>query len=137
MSNRNKMRMIAFINYIEEHNIMTLFIKNLFDYQELYDYNYLFRLKVIGSNVIIDIYDNVSNNRFNRYIFNFNDEKDNYHSVNSDNVYVTYLNVLRTCDSENKLDKLAHLFSLKKREMYDYAKTFLDDIFINILRKIK
>ena len=137
MSNRNKMRMIAFINYIEEHNIMTLFIKNLFDYQELYDYNYLFRLKVIGSNVIIDIYDNVSNNRFNRYIFNFNDEKDNYHSVNSDNVYVTYLNVLRTCDSENKLDKLAHLFSLKKREMYDYAKTFIDDIFINILRKIK
>ena len=137
MSNRNKMRMIAFINYIEEHNIMTLFIKNLFDYRELYDYNYLFRLKVIGSNVIIDIYDNVSNNRFNRYIFNFNDEKDNYHSVNSDNVYVTYLNVLRTCDSENKLDKLAHLFSLKKREMYDYAKTFLDDIFIDILRKIK
>lgn len=137
MSNRNKMRMIAFINYIEEHNIMTLFIKNLFDYRELYDYNYLFRLKVIGSNVIIDIYDNVSNNRFNRYIFNFNDEKDNYHSVNSDNVYVTYLNVLKTNDSENKLDKLAHLFSLKKREMYDYAKTFLDDIFIDILRKIK
>ena len=137
MSNRNKMRMIAFINYIEEHNIMTLFIKNLFDYRELYDYNYLFRLKVIGSNVIIDIYDNVSNNRFNRYIFNFNDEKDNYHSVNSDNVYVTYLNVFKTNDSENKLDKLAHLFSLKKREMYDYAKTFLDDIFIDILRKIK
>lgn len=137
MSNRNKMRMIAFINYIEEHNIMTLFIKNLFDYRELYDYNYLFRLKVIGSNVIIDIYDNVSNNRFNRYIFNFNDEKDNYHSVNSDNVYVTYLNVFKTNDSKNKLDKLAHLFSLKKREMYDYAKTFLDDIFIDILRKIK
>ena len=56
---------------------MTSFIKNFFDYKYLNDYNYIFRMIDNEVELIIDIYDNVSENRFNRYVFNFDSHSKN------------------------------------------------------------
>ena len=64
----------------------------MFNYENLTDYNYLFRLTKTNSEVIMDIYDNISINRFNRYIFVFDSEKE-YVNELFDGVYLTYINV--------------------------------------------
>ena len=69
MNKKNMMR--EFINIINNRKLMTDFIKNIFDYDNFNDYNYLFRMIEEDNGIIIDIYDNVSDNRFNRYIFLF------------------------------------------------------------------
>lgn len=127
--------MYNFIKLIEDNKMLTIFIKNIFDYQEINDYNYLFRLTSSTDSVIIDIYDNISKNRFNRYIFNFN-EKTISNNYNNNNVYITNINVLKAKDSDNKLLKLAYLFNLDNDKMIEYAKTFLDKDIINILNKV-
>ena len=129
----------TFIKTIEKKQLLTKFIKNIFDYENFNDYNYLFRITENSNQVIIDIYDNISDNRFNRYIFNFS--RSNYYTrvIKEGNVFVTYINVLRIGDSNNKLYKLAYLINLNKNKMYEYASTFLDqefvDILINIIKK--
>ena len=129
----------TFIKTIEKKQLLTKFIKNIFDYENFNDYNYLFRMTENSNQIIIDIYDNISDNRFNRYIFNFS--RSNYYTrvIKEGNVFVTYINVLRIGDSNNKLYKLAYLINLNKNKMYEYAGTFLDkefvDILINIIKK--
>ena len=123
-----------FIKVIERKKLLTLFIKNIFNYDEIYDYNYLFRIVKSRGQVIIDIYDNISDNRFNRYVFNFNKNKKNINYY-KDNVFVTYINVFDVEDSNNKLCKLGYLFSLSDKDMIDYARAFLDDEFVKILKK--
>jgi protein associated with RNAse G/E len=74
----NKRDMLfTFIKTIEKKKLLTKFIINIFDYQNFHDYNYLFRIVKEEDNIIIDIYDNISANRFNRYIFDYslNDNK--------------------------------------------------------------
>ena len=129
----------TFIKTIEKKQLLTKFIKNIFDYENFNDYNYLFRITENSNQVIIDIYDNISDNRFNRYIFNFSRSNYDIRVIKEGNVFVTYINVLRIGDSNNKLYKLAYLTKLNKNKMYEYASTFLDqefvDILINIIKK--
>ena len=61
--------MIKFINEIINREMLTEFIKEIFNYENLFDYNYIFRMVDKDNFIIIDIYDNVSKNRFNKYIF--------------------------------------------------------------------
>ena len=126
----------TFIKTIEKKQLLTKFIKNIFDYENFNDYNYLFIITENSNQVIIDIYDNISDNRFNRYIFNFS--RSNYYTrvIKEGNVFVTYINVLRIGDSNNKLYKLAYLTKLNKNKMYEYASTFLDQEFVAILINI-
>lgn len=132
----NRVIMMNFINEIERLKLMTNFIKNIFEYEEFEDYNYLFRMKYIKKVIIIDIYDNISSNRFNRYLFSFTKGDYDVKVVKTNNVYETYINVYTMNDSDNKLYKLAYLFSLNKRMMINYAKSFLNQEFVDILNSI-
>ena len=126
----------TFIETIQNKNLLTIFIKLIFDYDNFHDYNYIFRLSEGDDEIIIDIYDNVSENRFNRYIFNYN--KGKYHTgiVKEEDVFVTYIDALNMTDNSNKLYKLAYMTTLTQNKIVAYAKTFLTDEFINILLDI-
>lgn len=125
-----------FIKRIERSKLLTLFIQNIFDYDNLYDYNYIFRINKEGDNLVIDIYDNVSVNRFNRYIFNYGNNVINNDNSCDNNVFITYINVNNMKDSNNKLYKLAYLFKLEDDNMIAYANTFLDQKIVTILKTI-
>lgn len=130
--------MKEFIETIDRKKLMTQFIKDMFNYQELYDYNYLFRIKEEGNMIIIDIYDNVSNNRFNRYIYRFSPGKCMIKIEERDNVFVNYINIMNIDKDnyENNIIKLGYLFKLRKNKMIDYAHKFLSDEVVDILNEI-
>lgn len=128
--------LFTFINTIQEKKLLTDFIINIFDYDNFHDYNYLFRMTKDETKIIIDIYDNVSDNRFNRYIFDFGISNNKTKIMEDGNVYVTYINVLKLADSDNKLYKLAYLTKLDGERMISYASTFLNQCFVNILKNI-
>lgn len=128
--------MWEFINVINNRNLMTKFIKNIFGYKNFYDYNYLFRMIDNNDEIIIDIYDNVSDNRFNRYIFSFKDKEYEFRMIEEGNVFVSYISVLNIVCCDNNLLKLAYLFKIDKILMVDYAKNFLDNVFVEILECI-
>lgn len=133
----NKRDMLyRFIKRIERSKLLTLFIQNIFDYDNLYDYNYIFRINKEGDNLVIDIYDNVSVNRFNRYIFNYGNNVINNDNSCDNNVFITYINVNNMKDSNNKLYKLAYLFKLEDDNIITYANTFLDQKIVTILKTI-
>ena len=125
-----------FLNKINDMKLMTKFIINIFYYEGLQDYNYIFRMIDVNNEVIIDIYDNVSDNRFNRYIFSFMDNDYVFKVLEEGNVFVNYISIMNVVDGNNKLEKLAYLFKLDEDEMLDYANTFLNKIFVDILEEI-
>lgn len=126
--------MLTFIKEIYDSKLMTIFIKNIFDYENFNDYNYLFRMIENNQEIIIDIYDNVSDNRFNRYIFSFEELNYDFKVIEEGNVFVNYINILKLDNPDNKLLKLGYLFKLNDNEMIEYAKTFLPDV---IVKKLK
>ena len=134
MTKKNMFKL--FINKINDSKLMTKFIINIFDYEGLQDYNYIFRMIDGNNEVIIDIYDNVSDNRFNRYIFSFIDNDYVFKVLEEGNVFVNYISIMNVVDGNNKLEKLAYLFKLDEDEMLDYANTFLNKIFVDILEEI-
>ena len=128
--------MCEFIREINNRKLMTLFIKNIFGYEDFFDYNYLFRMIDNDKEIIIDIYDNVSDNRFNRYIFSFDSLGYDIKVVHDGNVFVSYISVLDTIDCDNNLLKLAYLFKISDSLIIRYADSFLDDVFVDILSEI-
>lgn len=134
MNKKNIMR--DFLNEINDSKLMTKFIKNIFGYENLHDYNYLFRMIDSNDEIIVDIYDNVSDNRFNRYIFSFINKDYKMKVIEEGNVFVNYICVLNMEDSDNNLLKLAYLFKIDNNMMVNYACSFLDDIFVEILKNI-
>lgn len=134
MNNENVM--YRFIKKINDNGLMTKFIMNIFNYNDINDNNYIIRIGGNDKEIIIDIYDNVSDTRFNRYIFNF------YHGGNmryykDDYLYITNIYVLDVIDDDNKLLKLAYLFNIDSDKMVDYADSFLDNEFVELLCDIK
>jgi len=133
----NKKRVMCdFINEVNNRNLMTLFIKNIFGYEDFFDYNYLFRMINTDREIIIDIYDNISDNRFNRYIFSFVKLGYDIKVVEERNVFVSYISVFDVADIDNNLLKLAYLFKIDDNLMIEYANNFLDDVFVEILNEI-
>ena len=61
--------LVRFINTIKRKKLLTEFIKFLFDYDFLSDYNYIFRIVDSDNKVIIDIYDNISDFYYNIFAF--------------------------------------------------------------------
>ena len=125
--------MLRFIRIIRNRKLLTDFIKNIFDYDDFNDYNYLFRVQSEDDRVIIDIYDNISENRFNRYNFIFSNGDFDVQVFRKDNVFNTYMYIVNLTDSNNKLLKFGYLFKLDEEEMVEYAKTFLDIKFVMVL----
>ena len=125
--------MYKFIKRIGKEKKLTLLIINLFNYQNFHDYNYIPRIIKTSNEVILDIYDNVSANRFNRYIFNFSPSKYIIKKREENNVFVTTIWIENVKNQNNKLLKFAYLF---KTLDFEYAKTFLDKEIVDILNTI-
>ena len=128
--------MYNFIKEIQRRGVLTEFIAYLFDYHDFHDYNYIFRIAQGNKEIIIDIYDNISSNRFNRYIFSFTNGEYPSKTKKIGNVFTTKIYINNIKDDNIKLHKLAYLFNLDKNSMIAYAKSFLPDIYITILNKI-
>ena len=86
--------------------------------------------------IIIDIYDNVSDNRFNRYVLNYNKGKIKTRVVADNNVYVNYIDVLNIQEGASKLYDFIYLTTLDKDRIIIYANTLLKPKFVNILKEI-
>lgn len=127
--------MSEFLNSLSKKNKLTTFFKIVFDYKVLNDYNYISRFVTTSDEVIIDIYDNVLDNRFNRYIFNFHDREELININDNDDVIVTVINVNANYVPWNNLMRLAYLFSDFVIDKYNYAKTFLPLDIISLLKK--
>lgn len=130
----NKDLMIEFINNIRDMGMLTEFIKYIFNYEYLEDYNYIFRIIDDDNLVIIDIYDNVSNNRFNRYIYDFDGEV--FLNTIEDYILVKKISIKNLIDTDDKILKLGYLFKLDKKIMIEYATQFMDIKFVQILECI-
>lgn len=128
--------MIDFINNINNMNLMTEFIKNMFKNDNIFDYNYMFRFTTTDDEIIIDIYDNISDKKFNRYIYSFNIDNYNYKLEVEDRLYIHYINIFNIEDNDDNMLKLGYLFSLDNNKMIEYAKIFLNDEFVLILKDI-
>lgn len=134
MNKKNMMR--EFINKINKRGLMTRFIRNIFDYDDFHDYNYFFRMIDMDNKIILDIYDNVSDTKLNRYVFSFDGVDYTIKIDNNGSIFVHYISVLNTKNSDKKLMKLAYLFNIDEGMMLEYADSFLDKIFVEILREI-
>ena len=132
---KNKNILGEFIKIIYNRKMITKFLINIFDYN-INDNNYIFRIIEKDDKIIIDIYDNISNTKFNRYIFIFNKCNYVYKLVLENNIYNHYLSVIDSTYSDSKLLKLAYLFKLKETKMLEYSHTFLYPEFIDILKDI-
>lgn len=132
----NKVIMLDFINRINNLGLMTEFIMNIFGYKDIFDYNYMFRIIDDGNDLIMDIYDNVSENKFNRYVYSFYDSDYDYKREIGDKLFVHYINIFKIRDIDNNVLRLGYLFSLDMDKMIDYAKIFMNDKFILILDNI-
>ena len=131
---RSKKLLSKFNNEITNNNLLTDFFNDIFEYRYLKEYNYIYRYTEEKDKIIIDIYDNISNNRFNRYIFLFNSNLDN--RVEEDNnVFITYINTNKPPKDNSNISKLAYLITLDNNQI-EYAKTFLDQKYLDILTKI-
>lgn len=131
-----KVLLAKYIRSLKRRKLLTQFIAFIFDYEDFHDYNYIFRISEEKSRVIIDIYDNISNNRFNRYIFNYQKNYIKTNIIKVNNIYVTYINVNSIKNTDKKLYKLAYLFKLDKKEMLKYANTFLKKEYVEVLKDI-
>ena len=127
---------LKLLDKVQSRGLLTTFIKELFDYEDLNDFNYIYRLTKEDNLVIMDIYDNVSINRFNRYIFSFDSGDYDIKVVEEDNVYVTRIYVANITKPSTKLLKLAYMLNLDKEAMISYAENFLNNDIVKILREI-
>ena len=132
--NKQKL-MIKFINIIQKEKLLTKLIGELFNYHSFHDYNYIFRMTQKEKAVIWDIYDNISQNRFNRYIFNFNKCSYSYKVIKNSDVYLNYIGILNINNSDHNLLKFANLFTMETSKIIAYASSFLDDSIVNCLEK--
>jgi len=128
-----KKEMYTFLKCIESNNLMTKFLINIFHYDGLEDYNYISRIGMNENLVILDIYDNVTENRFNRYCFNFDKDSSSYFNEEYNNVFITNIAINNSFDEDNNFIKLSYMFKISKSKRVEYAKTFLDDEFIKFL----
>lgn len=135
----NKDLMYKFISNIYHEGLITKFLKLILNYHNLSDINYIFRISLVDDTVIMDVFDNISDNRFNRYFFEFKKGKNSFVVNELDNVFVTKIKVLSLSKKyplDNNLLRLAYLFKHRPSRMIKYAKTFLSDDFIVILAKL-
>ncbi len=127
--------MYIFLKKIEAKKLMTFFLIDIFNYIDFNDYNYISRICKKRAAVILDVYDNVTDNRFNRYWFDFSKNNQKYFVKETNNVFVTHINILSNNETSNNLFKLAYLFKISYKERVEYAKSFLRKEIVNILKK--
>ncbi len=130
---KNKKIMSDFLNSLIKYNKLTEFFKIIFNYKVLNDYNYISRFMNKKDSIIIDIYDNIMHNRFNRYILYYVNKEYSINIKSEGDVIVTSICINANYDINNNLMKFAYLFSKNNKDIIKYAKTFLPNDIVNIL----
>lgn len=131
--------MYSFILKIYNDKMTTEFIKQVFDYHNIGDNNYIFRVSLAKKIVLVDIFDNITKNRFNRYIFEFRLSRDVYTISEINNIFVNRISILslnKKYNLDSNLLKFAYLFKLRPSRMVKYANTFLSKEFVDVLDNI-
>lgn len=137
MNENKKKIMKEFLELILKKNLLTKFLNDIFEYNSFKDYNYIYRLGSDEESIVIDIYDNVSINRFNRYIYSFMSNNDYDYVVEiHNNVYVHYYNVFRLGGKLDKRMMFGYLFTLSYDKMVEYAREFMDTEYLECLEMV-
>lgn len=137
MNENKKKIMKEFLELILKKNLLTKFLNDIFEYNSFKDYNYIYRLGNDEESIVIDIYDNVSINRFNRYIYSFMSNNDYDYVVEvHNNVYVHYYNVFRLGGKLDKRMMFGYLFTLSYDKMVEYAREFMDTEYLECLEMV-
>lgn len=132
----NSELMYNFILKIYNDGLTTKFLKQIFDYRNISEINYIFRVSLKEKIVVVDVFDNISRNRFNRYFFEFKRDKKYYIVDEHNNVFTTRIKVFSLSKKhvlDSNLLKLAYLFKQCPSKIVEYAKTFLSDELVNVL----
>lgn len=115
-------------------NLLNSFVNNIFSYS-LKDDEYVYiQFKTTDTNIIMNIFDNAQNNRFNAFVF-ISNESDKY-TVYKDDIGITYLNN-NNCYKEYKkgnTDKLILFGSLMKTSNKNEQKDIINKMFSKDLK---
>ena len=120
---------------ITNDDLLNDFVNDIFEYDfDLKKEEYVYiQYKVVGDNIILNIYDNKNNNRFKAYIFTLNDIDSNGNSryINVKKEYDKYKNdnkdklcllssLLFTKDNNEKIEIINSLFSGKIKDIFNH-----------------
>lgn len=120
---------------ITNDDLLNDFVNDIFEYDfDLKKEEYVYiQYKVVGDNIILNIYDNKNSNRFKAYIFTLNDigsdensryinvkkEYDKYKSGNRDKLCLLS-SLLFTKDNNEKIEIINSLFSCKIKNIFSH-----------------
>lgn len=120
---------------ITNDDLLNDFVNDIFEYDfDLKKEEYVYiQYKVVGDNIILNIYDNKNSNRFKAYIFTLNDidsngnsryinvkkEYDKYKSGNRDKLCLLS-SLLFTKDNNEKIEIINSLFSDKIKNIFNH-----------------
>ena len=120
---------------ITNDDLLNDFVNDIFEYDfDLKKEEYVYiQYKVVGDNIILNIYDNKNSNRFKAYIFTLNDidsngnsryinvkkEYDKYKSGNRDKLCLLS-SLLFTKDNNEKIEIINSLFSDKIKNIFSH-----------------
>ena len=120
---------------ITNDDLLNDFVNDIFEYDfDLKKEEYVYiQYKVVGDNIILNIYDNKNSNRFKAYIFTLNDIDSNGNSryINVKKEYDKYKNdnkdklcllssLLFTKDNNGKIEIINSLFSGKIKDIFNH-----------------
>lgn len=120
---------------ITNDDLLNDFVNDIFEYDfDLKKEEYVYiQYKVVGNNIILNIYDNKNSNRFKAYIFTLNDIDSNGNSryINVKKEYDKYKNdnkdklcllssLLFTKDNNEKIEIINSLFSGKIKDIFNH-----------------
>ena len=97
------------------------------------------RIVVNDKSVILDVYDNILENRFNRYIFDFKNKNYIYNVDDKEDVFVTSICINNLTEDNiygNNLLRFAYIFKLDTKNMIGYAKEIFTNDIVSILEKV-
>ena len=120
---------------ITNDDLLNDFVNDIFEYDfDLKKEEYVYiQYKVVGDNIILNIYDNKNSNRFKAYIFTLNDidsngisryinvkkEYDKYKNDNKDKLCLLS-SLLFTKDNNEKIEIINSLFSGKIKDIFNH-----------------
>lgn len=122
---------LSLINVMNE-GLLNDFVNDIFGYDfdiKKEEYVYI-QYKVLGDNIILNIYDNKNNNRFKAYIFTMND-------IDSDND-AKYINVKEKYDKykNGNKEKITLIASLLLSKDNDEKKEIIESLFSGKIKDI-
>lgn len=125
---------LSLINVMNE-GLLNDFVNDIFGYDfdiKKEEYVYI-QYKILGDNIILNIYDNKNNNRFKAYIFTMNDidsdedtkyinvkeEYDKYKNGNKEKITLI-ASLLLSKDNDEKKEIIESLFSGKIKDIFSH-----------------